>query len=259
MLDNTPYLRELTEIASLLKIYRVYDENGLISLRRLGKDNDGGYVVPEKALQIADVVMGYGIENDSSFEEAACEIYGKRSYGFDGSVILDKFVHPLFHFTPTYLISDAEMKMKTLEKVPTKYSSFDEHLKIFHLQGKKIFVKMDIETYEYSTIPDILRYTPQITGISFEMHFAGDQQIPHALRLLQQLQKDFLLVNLHGNNIIRRFQAPNVRGEVPRLLELTYINKNIITRFELSENQKHPTPIDMPSDARFPDREFEIL
>ena len=211
MSENTPFLQELTEIVSLLRVYRVYDENGLIPLRRLGKDYDGGYIVPEKALQVADVVMGYGIgeTHDSSFEEMSSEVYQKRSYGFDGSVAMDKISHPLFHFTPIYIIGNDHMK--TSGGVPTKHSSFDEHLEIFHLQDKKIFVKMDIEGNEYATLPDILRYTPQITGITFEMHFAGMGEETKALQLLKQFQKDYLLVHLHGHNFSPKFQAPNGR------------------------------------------------
>lgn len=250
--------QDLTEIVSLLKIYKTYDQKGKILLRRLGKDNDGGYVVPEKALQEADVIMGYGISDDSSFEESASRIYGKRSYGFDGSVTLeDKVSHPLFHFSPTYIISDEQMK--TFGGVPTKYSSFDQHLKIFQLEDKKIFVKMDIESNEYKSMPDVLRYSPQITGISFELHFLAPEQVTQALHLLKQFEKDYLLVHLHGHNLHGRFEVPNARGAVPLLLELSYINKNLVTHFELSDNQKHPTPLDMPTDPRVPECCFEIL
>lgn len=254
---NSSLYQELAEIACLLKTYRVYDDKGPIALRRLGKDYDGGYVVPEKAITAADVIMGYGISDDSSFEEMASEIYGKRSYGFDGSVALDKIAHPLFHFAPIYIIEDE--KMRDLGGVPTKYSSFDEHLKIFHLQDKKIFVKMDIEYNEYLNMPDVLRHSSQVTGITFELHFLADEYIPKALNLLRQFQKDYLLVHVHGHNLFKRFQAPNAKGAIPQLLELSYIHKNLVSRFDLSENQSHPTLLDMPSDPKHPECYFEIL
>ena len=249
--------QDLTEIVSLLKIYRVYDKEGLIPLRRLGKNNDGGYVVPEKALKEADVIMGYGISDDSSFEESASQLYGKRYYGFDGSVNLDTVSHPLFHFSPVYIIGSHQMK--TFPGVPTKYSSFDEHLKIFHLEGKKLFVKMDIESNEYACMPDVLRYSPQVTGITFELHFLANEQIAQALDLLKQFQKDYLLVHLHGHNLHGRFKTSNARGEVPRLLELSYINKRLVHHFELSDNQSHPGALDMPTVPELPEVCFEIL
>lgn len=253
---NTAY-EDLIELISLLKIYRVYDEKGPIHLCRLGKDNDGGYVIPEKALQEADVVMGYGIQDDSSFEESASRIYGKRSYGFDGSVALDTICHPLFHFSPIYIIGDDQMK--AFGGTPTKYSSFDEHLKIFHLEDKKIFVKMDIEANEYKSMPDVLRHAELVTGITFELHFLNDTQLSSALQLLKQFQNDYLLVHLHGHNLSARLEAPNIKGGLPCHLELSYINKRLVRHFELSDNQSHPGALDMPTVPELPEVCFEIL
>jgi len=257
MTEYNRLLQDLTDIASLLKRYQVYDKNGLIPLRRLGKNNDGGYVVPEKALEEADVIMGYGISDDSSFEESASEIYKKRSYGFDGSVALDTVSHPLFDFSPIYIISSEQMKQ--FNGVPTKYSSFDQHLKIFHLEDKKIFVKMDIESNEYQTMPDILRHTPQITGITFELHILNNEQVSQANYLLKQFQKDYLLVHVHGHNLLPRFQVPNAKGSIPTHLELSYINKNLVHHYELSQKQTHPTSLDMPTDPKVSECYFEIL
>src|ERR1043165_9957504 len=71
--------QETKAIAELLKVYRAYDDNGPLQLRRIGKDYDGGYVVPDLAIQESDIVFGYGIFNDISLEDTITRIYGKPS------------------------------------------------------------------------------------------------------------------------------------------------------------------------------------
>lgn len=251
----SPYL---IEIVKLLKVYQVYDPNGLVPLRRIGKDFDGGYVVPELALEKTDVVFGYGIGDDISFEESVSEQFGKRSYGFDGTVDFTQKTHPLCQFFPICIISEAERKR--IVGKPSKASSFKDHLGMLHVQDKKIFVKMDIEMAEYAVMPDILQYSSQITGITLEIHFDYDLElIPRALHLLQMFEKDFVLVHVHGNNRSNLFRTFNAKGDVPRLLELSYINKNLIDHWEVSLSQCHPTPLDRPSDPDYPDIAFEIV
>ncbi|MDP1614438.1 MAG: hypothetical protein Q8L68_01435 [Methylococcales bacterium] len=254
---DTETTKILIEIANLLKKYQAYETNGPLRLRRIGKDHDGGYVVAELALEQADIIMGFGIYDDSSFEEQASMIYGKRSYGFDGSVLLQQPAHKLFHFSPLFLISHEETK-----KIQGRYSnaaSFDDMIQIFHLEEKKLFIKMDIERSEYTTMPDVLRHASKITGITFELHFGDDEDIPLALDLLKQIQKDFFLIHVHGQNPCNRFSVSNVKGEIPRFLELSYINKHLVKSAELAVNQRHPTPLDMPNNPKYPDIYFEIL
>ncbi|MDP1614437.1 MAG: hypothetical protein Q8L68_01430 [Methylococcales bacterium] len=256
-MENTSQADEETnrlaiEIVRLLKKYQAYDSNGPLRLRRIGKDYDGGYIIPEIALEQADVIMGYGINDDSSFEEEASSIYGKRSYGFDGSVALKKITHKLFHFSPIYLIKHG-VRAENI----TNFSSFQDHLEIFHLQGKKLFIKMDIEGNEYTSMPDVLEHSSYITGITFEIHFFEEDQLPLALHLLQQMQKDFILVHVHGHNYCSRFIMNQV-SEIPRIIELSYVNKQLIQHAHLAEDQKHPTALDMPIDPSRPEIFFEI-
>lgn len=251
MLDESNSKKILMEIVSLLKVYKAFDSKGEIKLRRLGKDYDGGYVVPEIALEQADAIMGYGIGPDNSFEESASIIYGKPSYGFDGTVMFNRPSHPLFHFVPLCIKSESQANYSN-EK-----THFSEHLKMFDLQGKKVFIKMDIEEDEYTTMPDILKYSDYITGISFELHFPCDT-ILEALTLLKQFEKDFVLVHVHGHNRSDTFSVPNADGAVPKLLELSYINRKLLDRFELSSDQSHPTDLDMPCTEGYPEAHFTI-
>ena len=39
------------------------------NLIRIGKDNDGGYVIPYEIISKTDVLLSYGVKNDWSFEK----------------------------------------------------------------------------------------------------------------------------------------------------------------------------------------------
>jgi len=246
-------------IARLLQVYNVYDINGLLELRRIGKANDGGYVICELAMQKADVIFGYGISDDISFETDAAEIYQKPSYGFDGTCPPIKSRNSLCRFIHQCIISQASTQTQKFSRKKNLFSSYEQQMNRLGVRGKKIFVKMDIEGNEYDTLPDILR-AGNATGIVLEIHFCEDNLIPRALSLLKMLAQDFLLVHVHGNNHADTFfTTQNSVGYIPRVLELSYINKNLVDRYELSPNQTHPASIDMPNDPGLTDTTFTIL
>lgn len=247
---------ETHAIVSHLKVYQTYDVDGPVSLSRIGRENDGGYVIPELAIKKAEVVIGYGISDDISFEESATAIYGKPSYGFDCTSSLVQINQPNCYFIPSCIVS------KHLEQNFDHSGSFDQHLEMIGAKEKKVFVKMDIEGNEYETVPDILDQASNVTGIVLEVHFIEQNQVAQLLSLLERLDENFLLVHLHANNccgLTYSITTSNSKGSIPRILELTYINKNLISHYEVSPNQSHPTPLDMPNIGASPEIEFTIL
>ena len=125
------------EIAALLKIYSVSDDNGPLKFIRLGKEYDGGYVVPEKALVEADVLMGYGISDDPSFENDFSIKYNKPSYGFDCGVPSAKAQSKLFTFKSECIANDSFVYNN--QKSSMKVSSFSEQLNSLGINNKKVF------------------------------------------------------------------------------------------------------------------------
>jgi len=76
--------KNFDKIASMLVVYDV--KNPSLNFIRLGRNNDGGYVLPVEALEAADVLMGYGIADDISFEREFSRRFNKPSFGFDCGV-----------------------------------------------------------------------------------------------------------------------------------------------------------------------------
>ncbi len=246
-------------LVSHLKTYEVYDENGPIKLIRHGRDFDGGYVVPELALESAQILMGYGIADDISFEENFSEIYKKHSYGFDCGVPKIEVHNEMCHFVSECISGDNFLYPG--QQSSEKTSSFAQQLHNLNLDGKRVFIKMDIEGEEYDALPEILTYEKMVTGIVLEVHFQDElKSMKKVNNLLSSIDKDFILVHMHGNNCCpgNGFVSQNAKGVIPTVLELTYINKGLVKSYKISANQKHPTVLDMPNNSGNPDVEFEI-
>ncbi len=241
-----------------LKIYTIYDQNGPIELKRYGSTNDGGYIIPEVALSAADVLLGYGVAYDISFEERFSDIYKKPSYGFDCGIESIKIKNKLCNFVRECIASDSSIQGNQTSS--QKVSTFSEQVERLGLKDKKLFIKMDIEGSEYDAFEDIFKYTPNITGIALELHFGTAQQALKASNLLSRLSENFLLVHVHANNCCySTFSTKYSKGDIARVLELTFINKALVTKYELSKNQSHPTALDSPNCPNDKDPEFGIF
>lgn len=226
---------------------------------RIGRSNDGGYVAPEKAMRNADVLLGYGIADDISFEEDFSKIYKKPSFGFDCGIKSIKTNSNLVTFISDCIGSDKHLYSQ--QKSHGRTVSFDQQLKELNLANKKILIKLDIEGAEYDVFENILKHSDQITGIVMELHFFNQFEEFKAFKLLSSLQDKFLLLHVHGNNYVgleSRFSARNVKGKIPKAIELSYINKSLVDKYQVSANQSHPTKIDMPCNCNAPEAEFEI-
>ncbi len=249
----------IEQLVEHLKVYNTYNNN-LNNLIRLGKNNDGGYVIPELALKESQALIGYGIRDDISFEEGYSNKYNNESFGFDCSIENIKTSNNLTRFIPECIGTTKYLDLHVKKRDSLKLGSFKQHIEKLNLRNKKIFVKMDIEGAEYETIPEILQHASNITGIALEIHFSDNvNQLNQALTLLKLLDKDFVLTHIHGCNCARRFFThPNIEGRIPRVIELLYINKSIIDRYEVSSDQSHPSNLDMPVCLGLKDENFTI-
>ena len=238
--------------------YSVYDNKEALKLIRLGSQHDGGYVVPEKAVSSADLLMSYGISTDIAFEEAFSSLYNKTSYGFDCGVEKIESNNKRFTFVSECIASDDFLiANQTSSK---NISSFSQQLIKFKCINKKIFIKMDIEGAEYEAFQGILPYSSNITGIAIEIHLVENKHMKQACQLLKKLNKKFILMHVHGNNFAKTwFTSKNAIGQIPRALELTYINKNLSTEHCVSKDQYCPSSLDAANNKFKKDVEFQIL
>lgn len=265
-IDNlNPTLKaEKEELTSLLLVNNVFDENGPLKIERFGKEYDGGYVIPIKALEQADAVLGYGIRDDISFEEMFSARFNRPSYGFDcGKDININITNKLFTLVRECIGTDSSID-GGLKNSNGKVTSFTTELTNLNLNNKKLFVKMDIEGGEFSSFQEIMSYADNITGIAMELHILSPSDFQKGIELLKMINKNFVLTHVHSNNCATYnykllYSAANLKGIIPSVLELSFINKSLITKYEISNNQSHPTELDMPCNRNKDDIKFEVL
>lgn len=251
------YQEIFDKIASMLAVYDVEVQNQPLKFVRLGRDNDGGYVVPVEAVEASDALIGYGIADDISFEREFSQRFDKPSFGFDCGVQNIETGDSRCHFFSECIGNSDHLMWDQVSS--GQIHSFYDQLRRFGLIDKKIFIKMDIEGAEFDVMDDILKYAQQIMGIVLEVHTPSDDPIK-TLKLLSSLKRYFVLVHLHGTNLsINHFKTKYAKNVVPTVLELTYINKKLLSSYKISKNQKHPHPIDQRDCINIPECEFEII
>lgn len=244
-------------VSALARELVIYDIPGL-DLERMGKDYDGGYVVPPAALEKADILLGYGIGSENSFEDNFSLKYNKRSYGFDCGVRGIKGKSPLFKFIP-HCLATADHILDN-QTSSGQVSSFSQQISFLKIMDKDVFIKMDIEGSEYQAFDDILRHSGMITGMVFELHMFNEEMIEDAIKLLSKINDHFLLVHIHGNNGSRYYiSGEHIKGQMPNMIELTYINKRLVRDYRIKKSQSYPTNHDMPNLAIREENKFQII
>lgn len=251
-----PLTRDQNKVSMLARELNLYEVPGL-KFERLGKDNDGGYVVPVEALEKSDILLGYGIGSDNSFEDEFSLKYKKRSFGFDCGIRNIEAQSRLFSFIP-HCIGSANHILKN-QTASGYTSTFSQQISFLQIMDKDVFVKMDIEGGEYEVFDDILKHSGMINGIVLKLHIMKEGMIEEAAKLLSKLNDDFLLLHIHGNNVSRFYiSGENIKGKMPNIIELTFINKRLVKDFRKIKYKAYPTKIDSPNLAIREENKFEI-
>ncbi len=225
----------------------------LSDLIRVGKDNDGGYIIPKRIIDECDGLLSYGINKDWSFEK---DFYKKKELNihcYDHSLTIyslikfsiKSFFYSIFYF----LILDSKRLNRSLKgiNIITCYYSFFKN-KIIHFKNKiwndnigqnitvpetikkiedcgskKIFIKMDIEGAEYKVLNSIIDSNKNIIGFAVEFHeIITNCNIFN--NLIDNLKKSYYIAHIHGNNYSKIDKTSNF----PSSIELTFIHKCLI-------------------------------
>jgi hypothetical protein len=199
-------------------------------LKRLGKDNDGGYLVDINSLTSANTLISLGINDDWSFElDAQKENKNINIICYDISlsfiflfkIFVKKLVFIFFYGYKETIRSFANILSYFffLKKnfVSKKITSNDLIIITKKLQPP-FFFKIDIEGSEYRILEDLLKLQNKISGIVIEFH---DVDLFHN-KIKYFISKFKLeLIHIHANNC-------NVSWHEANTIELTF-SKNPVT------------------------------
>lgn len=205
--------------------------NSQYDLVRIGKNNDGGYLVEKQSWKESEFLISLGINDDWSFEKE----FGKDFIGIDNQlnikflvsrffknlIILPIGIFNLGHLVQTYnsfikILEYSKLKSKFVQSwFSGPYETENITLKdlFYTLKSKNVFLKIDIEGSEYRVLQDILTFESRITGMVIEFH---DCDI-HMDRIIQFIQETSLTIcHYHVNNYGR------IINGIPSLIELTF-------------------------------------
>jgi hypothetical protein len=217
-----------------MPIPSILDPKKKYKLIRIGRNNDGGYLVGENSLKKTEILLSFGIGDDWSFEKNF-KIYNINCLiqCYDDKPILKYLIRKLIIeiiFLPyhrrlyffKYLKDIIEfIKIKKAINFFEKKIFYDDLKKILHnINNNNIFLKIDIEGSEYRILDDILENQKRILGIVIEFHdFDYHKKI--ICNFCEKLSLN--LIHIHPNNC-----APLDKEGNPTVIELTFERNPII-------------------------------
>jgi hypothetical protein len=230
----------------LHKILKPKYNNDLI---RIGRDNDGGYLVEKKSFENTECLISLGINDDWSFEEDFLKKKNIIIKCFDDVLdekfllkkIIIQFISFFYRRNFSLLkncISNYFSFLRIKKKIQfnKKRISYNDLNKILSQETNNIFLKIDIEGYEYRLLDDLLLNQKKIIGLVIEFHDC-DLHLEKIIKFLNSF--NLTLVHIHGNNASIR----DLNGDIV-VLELTF-SKNPI---QVSDICVLPNKLDMPND-----------
>ena len=167
----------------------IYRPKKAYQLIRIGKNNDGGYLVEHKSVLNTSVLISMGISADWSFEKNFYRLNKIPISTFDASLNNSfwnsrikksflKFLKLSFFsfFKDIYLYIDYKFFFKKdIKHHAINIGNHNNQLSYLEIikeikEDKKIFLKIDIEGGEYEILEDILKYQEKLEGLVIEFH-----------------------------------------------------------------------------------------
>jgi len=207
--------------------------------QRIGKPNDGGYVISSLPGNY-DIFLSGGISNDISFEEHFLTLYPIECVAFDGTI--------------DYQSTE---KIKFVKQNLGDTTNGTTNLQEYMVGKENVFMKIDIEGHEFRLLPSMIQNGDihKVKQLVVEIHSAGDIQLHpkyyHGLsditnetmfHLLQNLTLTHTLVHFHANNGPPMQQINGI--DLPHVFELTWIRNDFVHE-KLRNTSSLPTKLDM--------------
>lgn len=177
---------------------------------RLGRDNDGGYILLDNKFD-SSVIFGYGVNDDCSFENDITERFGLKGYIFDHTIENPPpNMNDRITFVKEGISHQNDDLLKTLQYHMDKYAPGNGN----------IILKIDVEGAEWKSLENAdLSRVSQLIIEFHDMHEADWD-------LIDKLNNEFYLVNIHGNNYGGYITLDD--NSFPRVIECTWVRKDLI-------------------------------
>lgn len=207
--------------------------------RRIGRDNDGGYVMLDDFAGV-EAAYSFGIFDDVSWDLQIAEL-GLDVFQYDHTIDALPSQHDRFHWRKLGIgpQDDPERSLTSIETLLRENG---------HTRDNSLVLKMDIEDAEWDALgavdPSCLRRFRQIV---VEMHWfhrvVHPERFHRMLRAISALTVHHRVIHVHGNNYAPWATVSGVA--LPRVIEFTFVCMDGKT-FKPCEST-FPTSLDMPN------------
>jgi len=185
-----------------------------VPMIRLGNAGDGGYVIPKSALLASDLIS-LGVGSNWTFDKHWQLLKPNSNiHAYDGTIDPNTF-------NPD-LKQDYENFFK--DRVVHFKENVDKHNigSIIKKTNRSIFLKIDIEGYEYDILPEIYQAS-NILGMAIEFHVLSFvEQKKKFIEIINRLNTMYRIVHVHANNY-----GGICDDQLPHTLEISFLKKNL--------------------------------
>lgn len=244
-----------------------FKPQGAYALERLGARHDGGYLVDPNSVRDAKLILSFGISDDWSFEADFLKRNDVKLIAFDPTISSRKFGKRFFNsiarlvaifWRPHVAIRNFLIDWKVFFGYFTFFRGNRQHISKYigysgalsmtfdevwshYADQQPVFVKCDIEGWEYRILDDLARHATQFSGLIVEFHDVDLQQ-----ERIEKFVREcpLTLVHTHANN----FSGLDNRGD-PVVLEMTFARNPQRTGDAIAL----PHPADTPNDPQTPE------
>lgn len=238
---NETYYRELK---NLIKLKRIKNS----TFARIGKSNDGGYIMLDAFPKGGGIAYSFGISNDVSWDYDMVK-RGYEVFMYDMTIDALPQNHRNFHFFKQGIsgTKNEEQLLDTLENFLEANG---------HSNTRQMILKMDVEGAEWDFLTaissDILNQFDQMV---FEFHNVvkpkNSEQMEKTFAAFRKLNQTHTPVHIHGNNYGAFLNLEGI-GIIPDVPEITYVKTENYT-FEDDAEILLPIALDEPNNPMIQD------
>lgn len=234
------------------------------SLIRIGRSNDGGYLLTEQSLKKTKALISFGIFDDCSFEFDFTKIKDVNSYCYDKSLVKSFWKKKLFNDLAASIYNfNFSFFIKSLAR-------YYEHILFFKNNKNKLFIqkidngsvtkilnelnyldsiffKVDIEGSEYRILDELIKYQNSICGLVIEFHDL-DLHLEKVVNFINNF--NLTITHVHANN----FGGVDINNN-PRVIELTFEKNPLVVSGDLLI----PNLLDQKNDPTAPEISLEFI
>lgn len=217
-------------------------------LVRIGRDNDGGYVIDGRDLAPSEALIAFGINDDWSFEEQFHQRRPVPVHGYDAyvspKIFLARAASSLIRRDGLPAVRNQLRARRELPRFFSGEHTFNQvaigldwppyslplksalQRSVPNLKGK-VYLKIDIEGSEYRLLDELVEYADRISGLAIEFHDV-DMRLDEIRNFVESFP--LVLIHLHCNN-----NGGVGRNGIPTAIECSFTSAEVDRTQQVSQ------------------------